>query len=311
MNALVEDPLVSILIPTYNRPYYLKLALDSALAQTYSNIEIIIGDDSTNAETETLLRQHYLPNYNNIIYIRNQSTLGQFHNDLMLLEYARGNYINFLMDDDLFHPHKIQRMMHYFSQDVKNEIALVTSYRKRINAVGNQIEDALPTFQLFPNDTILDGTALGDVMLQTSLNIIGEPTTVLFRRPFLTEPFGTLSGRQYNCSIDMASWVHLLQKGKAVYIAEALSSLRYHPGQQIHHKLLEGTEDFTHLITTARNYGFLQSTKTYRLSLRCALQWIFSSLRDETIKRIPDSHSRLSHCLQIIQQELNRTRVYE
>ncbi len=119
MNALVEDPLVSILIPTYNRPYYLKLALDSALAQTYSNIEIIIGDDSTNAETETLLRQHYLPNYNNIIYIRNQSTLGQFHNDLMLLEYARGNYINFLMDDDLFHPHKIQRMMHYFSQDVK------------------------------------------------------------------------------------------------------------------------------------------------------------------------------------------------
>ncbi|EOW9526957.1 hypothetical protein ACO11K_000552 [Bacillus cytotoxicus] len=93
----------------------------------------------------------------------------------------------------------------------------------------------------------------------------------------------------------------MLQKGKGVYIAEALSSFRYHPDQQIHHKLLEGTEDFTHLITTARSYSFLKSKKTYRLGLRCALQWIFSSLRDETIKRIPDSHARLFHCLQIIQ----------
>ncbi|MGQ0419789.1 glycosyltransferase family 2 protein, partial [Bacillus sp. HC-Mk] len=59
-------PLVSILIPTYNRPHYFKIALESALAQTYSNIEIIIGDDSTNDETATLIREQYLPNYKNI-----------------------------------------------------------------------------------------------------------------------------------------------------------------------------------------------------------------------------------------------------
>ncbi|MGQ0453214.1 glycosyltransferase family 2 protein, partial [Bacillus sp. SS-TM] len=71
-------PLVSILIPTYNRPHYFKIALESALAQTYSNIEIIIGDDSTNDETATLIREQYLPNYKNITYIRNTPTLGQF-----------------------------------------------------------------------------------------------------------------------------------------------------------------------------------------------------------------------------------------
>ncbi len=58
-----NPPLVSILIPTYNRPHYFKIALESALAQTYSNIEIIIGDDSTNDETATLIREQYLPNY--------------------------------------------------------------------------------------------------------------------------------------------------------------------------------------------------------------------------------------------------------
>ncbi len=42
MENIKNVPLVSILIPTYNRPHYFKIALESALAQTYSNIEIIV-----------------------------------------------------------------------------------------------------------------------------------------------------------------------------------------------------------------------------------------------------------------------------
>ena len=76
MNNKKKSPLVSILIPTYNRPHYFKIALESALAQTYPNIEIIIGDDSTNDETEILINEQYLPNYKNITYIRNTTTLG-------------------------------------------------------------------------------------------------------------------------------------------------------------------------------------------------------------------------------------------
>ena len=61
-------PLVSILIPTYNRPHYFQLALNSALAQTYPNIEIIIGDDSTDNKTQELVRKLiYL--YTKILYI--------------------------------------------------------------------------------------------------------------------------------------------------------------------------------------------------------------------------------------------------
>ena len=110
----IPYPLVSILIPTYNRPHYFQLALKSALAQTYPNIEIIIGDDSTDNLTEELVRQSYLPMYKNIIYIRNSPSLGQFQNDLFLFERATGDYINYLMDDDLLHPDKIQQMMSFF-----------------------------------------------------------------------------------------------------------------------------------------------------------------------------------------------------
>ena len=71
MDNINNPPLVSILIPTYNRPHYFKIALESALAQTYSNIEIIVGDDSTNNETEKLIYRDYLHKYKHITYIRN------------------------------------------------------------------------------------------------------------------------------------------------------------------------------------------------------------------------------------------------
>ncbi|RUT63328.1 hypothetical protein C1149_16050 [Clostridium botulinum] len=65
-------PLVSVLIPTYNRPEYFKEALESVINQTYRNIEIIIGDDSTNDETENLIKENYLNNYDNIKYYHNR-----------------------------------------------------------------------------------------------------------------------------------------------------------------------------------------------------------------------------------------------
>src|SRR5699024_10710464 len=107
----IELPLVSILIPTYNRPKYFEEALQSVLQQTYQNIEIIIGDDSTNNESEKLMKEKYLPYYPNILYIKNKLSLGQFDNDIMLFCKANGEYINYLMDDDLFHLQKIEKMM--------------------------------------------------------------------------------------------------------------------------------------------------------------------------------------------------------
>lgn len=252
MNNIKNPPLVSILIPTYNRPHYFKIALESALAQTYPNIEIIVGDDSTNDEIEILMQTHYLPNYKHITYIRNATTLGQFNNSLMLLKQSHGEYINFLMDDDIFYNSKIEKMMFYFQKDLDQNLALITSYRTWINDDGEIIEQHPSMKRLYDEDTLLNGTDLGNHMLILGQNIIGEPTTVLFRKRLLTEPFGTLNGRNYNCSVDMASWISLLSKGDAIYITEPLSSFRLHTGQQVHHKYLEGCEDFSHLVLNSK-----------------------------------------------------------
>ncbi|OJE49080.1 glycosyl transferase family 2 [Bacillus proteolyticus] len=301
-------PLVSILIPTFNRPHYFKIALESALAQTYSNIEIIVGDDSTNDATEILMKRHYLPNYKNITYIRNSATLGQFNNSLMLLEQSNGEYINFLMDDDIFYSNKIEKMMFYFQQDLDRNLALITSYRTWINDNGEIIEQHPSMKRLSDEDTLLNGTDFGNRMLIKGQNIIGEPTIVLFRKHLLTEPFGTLNGRKYGCSVDMASWISLLSKGDAMYITEPLSSFRLHTGQQVHHKFLEGCEDFSQLVVSSKKYGFLQDTKYYRKGLVRAYGWYKNAVKFYNLfpNLIPDinTHARLSYCLNIITKEL-------
>ncbi len=231
------------------------------MAQTYPNIEVIVGDDSTNDETEKLMHEKYLLNHSHITYIRNSTTLGQFHNDLMLLEQSSGEYINFLMDDDLFHSNKIEKMMFYFQQDLNQKLALITSYRTWIDENGDIIENHPAVNRLYSEDTLLSGIDFGNHMLLSGQNIIGEPTTVLFRRRLLTEPFGTLNERNYCCSVDMASWMGLLSKGDAFYITEPLSSFRFHDGQQVHHKLLEGSEDFSHLVLTSK------SMVSYKISM--------------------------------------------
>ena len=86
-------------------------------------------------------------------------------------------------------------------------------------------------------------------------NYIGEPTTVLFRKNDLQEPYGIFDKRRYLCNVDIASWLSLLSKGKAVYIAETLSYFRLHPDQQLNesNKMMDGLEDFSHSILVGEN----------------------------------------------------------
>lgn len=229
---MLEDknniPLVSVLIPTYNRVNYLEIALQSALDQTYQNIEIIICDDSTNDDSKRMLMR-YLKIHPQIHYYTNRGNLGEYglNNFKKCIEFANGEYINFLNDDDIFYPKKIERMVEYLNDKT---ISLVTSRRSRIDANGNALPDIKATRPITTLDNVYKGKELGKKMIMEKLNFIGEPTTVLFRKSDV-ENFGMFMGRQYHCNFDMASWLTLMLKGDCAYIAEILSSFRIHGKQ--------------------------------------------------------------------------------
>lgn len=251
-------PKVSILIPTYNRPNFFYQAFRSALNQSYQNIEIVIGDNSQNLSTYKLV-EPYLTNPN-IKYFRNEANIGPVLNQQRCFNASTGEYVNYLMDDDLFHPQKIEKMMNYFLNH--NDITLVTSHKLTIDRLGRVFHINQPPYTpLFHQDTVLDGIGFGNMILRDKVNYIGAPTMVLFRKKDLDEPFGMFGGIQAQNNVDVASWLNLLTKGKAVYMAEALSYFRVHRGQLTQLRswdaLSKGTQDWQNLIAVAPNKGFL------------------------------------------------------
>ena len=69
----MEQPLISVIIPTYNREKYIERAVESALNQSYKNFEIIIIDDSEGDKTKKIIQ---LLNRDEIKYIKNETKLG-------------------------------------------------------------------------------------------------------------------------------------------------------------------------------------------------------------------------------------------
>lgn len=234
-------PLVSVLIPAYNKPDFLREALDSALAQTYSNIEILIGDDSTNEDVKNMI-QPYLEKYPQIQYFYHGGPLGNRgrENIFFLLNHCRGEFVNFLLHDDLFYPEKISRMMEYFARDLNGEINLVASARDLIDENSNVVKRKNPWQP--HRDAVLSSVEVGRQIFFTLSNFLGELSTVLFRKRalefrdfdtggkiFSTGCFCGIAGSVYG---DLDAWLQILSRGgKCVFIAECLSAFRLHGDQ--------------------------------------------------------------------------------
>jgi len=271
----LAPPLVSILIPTHNRPDYLEIALNSALEQSYENIEIIISDNGDDALSQERVAP-YLKRHPNITYYRKQGTTA-IENFQKCLELSRGEYINYLMDDDVFHPEKIKRMMYYYLAYPKT--GLVTSSRQLIDEHGQHLPALPGTEKLFPIDTVVTGQSFGNLMLSNGSNLIGEPTTVLVRRADVGEVFGTFSGRHYIVLSDIATWLSILATRDCIYISEPLSYFRIHANQDQRGntiKIMASIEWFGLFFDAHKNQLFLQD-RTEFLSLLAGKMAAFSN----------------------------------
>lgn len=236
-NAFLDEyskdifPLVSILMTTYNRPEFFKIALESAIHQTYRNIEIIIGDDSTNNDTQKVM-EDYLKKYKNITYIKNKEikqsvAMRVYMNHANILHMSKGEYVNYLNDDDVFHRDKISVMMNCFLE--YPNLSLITSYRQAIDDKGKNIDSFIE--KVFKENTIVKGEAAGRGILLATANFIGEPTTALVKRKNIDHNFGTYAGTSFMALIDMAQWLESLRYGDLLYISDVLSYFRIHKGQ--------------------------------------------------------------------------------
>ena len=101
-------PLVSIIIPTYQRCNNLKIALNSVLSQTYSNYEVLIMDDGSTDGTREMVHSFKDPR---IFYKWQQNSGGPANPRNRGIKFAKGNWIAFLDSDDIWKPNKLKICM--------------------------------------------------------------------------------------------------------------------------------------------------------------------------------------------------------
>ncbi|MFM0045783.1 glycosyltransferase [Paraburkholderia sediminicola] len=165
-------PRVSICLPTCNRPDLLVECIDSCLAQSYGNLEIVIGDDSKDTRTQQLMATRYA-NEPRIRYAMNQPPLGQARNVASLFERARGDKILLIHDDDLLTTDGVEKLVSLWALHPQLEVAFADQYEAdhsgavdfdestRLNTAFRRTKDAeglqpLPgrtgLVQMFPNN---------------------------------------------------------------------------------------------------------------------------------------------------------------
>ncbi len=222
-----RDALVSIVIPACH-PEYFRASLESALQQTYSNLEILIGDDCSTGAIQAIVAERAAADPR-IRYIRNQPTLGASDNFRHLFDLAQGTYIKFLNDDDVLLPACVERLVRCLEENPA--VTLVTSHRQPVDAAGAPLPDDPTTERPVTQDSRIDGVSLASVMLESGVNLVGEPTTVLFRKRDLAnvQPHMLSFGnRPVDWNIDLAMWLTLLGRGDAIYLIDTLSLFRRH-----------------------------------------------------------------------------------
>jgi glycosyltransferase involved in cell wall biosynthesis len=121
-------PIVSIVLPTYNRAHLIKRAIGSLLQQTYQDFEIIIIDDASTDNTETIVDSFNDPR---IRYLRHEINRGLSTARNTAIKISKGKYLAFQDDDDVWTSDKLQRQMGVFNSE-KNTVGVVYSGLFRI-----------------------------------------------------------------------------------------------------------------------------------------------------------------------------------
>jgi len=242
MNA---QPLVSIIIPTYNRKQYVAEAIDSCLAQTYANCEIIVVDDGSTDDTEVYLRNRYGGQIR-YIYQDNQGP-GIARNTA--IASAKGEYIQFCDADDQLVKDKIQKCVDYF--EAHPDVAVVHSYYQFVAPDGKTPIET-PPFHTFSDDLFCQ-------LLNLTGNVILISSTII-RKSALDDVGAFPDDPEHRSAEDWDLFLRLSSKYKFHGITEQLVLRRMHPN----------------MISDDKYYGALGRLKTIQNARKYNWQSCFS-----------------------------------
>ena len=210
----MSQPKISILTTVYNREKYLAACIESVLASTFNDWELLIVDDGSSDASVRIAKQYEVLDSRIRVYV-NRTNLGQFENRNYAATLARGTYLKYLDSDDSIYPHGLEVMVRAAEQFPK--AGLIISHDRLHEEAPYPIEmsseEACQAFYFnkgFP---------------------ASGPTSALIKRSIFEQVNGF--PKPYYVGTDLLLWLKIAQISSIVKIPPALNWYRQHDGQAI------------------------------------------------------------------------------
>ena len=145
----MESVRVSVIIPAYNCARFIEKAVDSALSQDVK-LEVIVINDCSTDNLDCIMEKYKAQE--NVVYVKNEQSLGASGSRNKGVELARGEYVAFLDGDDIWREGKLRKQLDLMK---KSSAALCTTAREIITVDGNETGKIIPTKTLISYKELL------------------------------------------------------------------------------------------------------------------------------------------------------------
>jgi glycosyltransferase involved in cell wall biosynthesis len=219
----MNEPKVSILTTVYNREKYLAACIESVLASTFPDWELIIVDDRSQDNSLAIAKSYAAKDPRIQVYV-NEHNLGDYANRNKAASYAKGKYLKYLDADDLIYPYGLEIMVHTMEQ-----------FPEAALGISQEVaEDYKPyPFMMHPEETFRRE------FLQRGVLGLGPTGTIIRRDAF--EAIGGFTGTRYIGDTEL--WYKLALYYPVVKMVPGLTFWRRHDDQEI----TKGRESFFYL----------------------------------------------------------------
>lgn len=225
-DACSKSPKVSVCIPSYNYSRFISDAITSVLNQSLGNFELVIVDDNSTDDSESVIRGFQ---DSRIRYFRNEVNLGITANWNKCLSLARGSYVCIMGADDIYFPDFLTRMC--FVLDSNFDVGFAHCAFKLIDEDGK----ILRVYQRYARDSVENGQCVFRKLLLGNYVMF---SSVLIRKECLRILGGFDSGLSYTLDWEMLARMSLAYK--VAYVSEPLSCFRTHSSNLTRSCVLSG-----------------------------------------------------------------------
>jgi len=221
-------PTVSVVVPNYNHERFLRQRLDTILAQTYQDFEIVLLDDSSTDDSRAILREYASHPRVACVEFNETNSGSAFKQWNKGVRFARGKYVWIAESDDYADPHFLERMTALLDADENVTVAYCRSWLASEDGRTMGFADGYASFwdpAGWGADFCMDGHQMCRKYL-CGTNRIPNASAAVFRKDVYDRVGG--ADESLVLSSDWKVWIAVALEGRVAYSAEPLNFFRHH-----------------------------------------------------------------------------------